>query len=244
MASRAATRPIARGCVGRGRGALSSAWTRVGRSFGYCASPTASRKRSRISVSFIGAHLRAESQPLQCAIGSRLGGLGGNSSRLGDLFEREIEVVAKDDDESLVVGKAVQGAAQVGDRGIGRTRLPFWVAGESSPFDHRPPAVPALAATFVGDDREQPWLEIGAAPKLSEVAPGVQDGALKDRKSTRLRAKQPKREPVRRRQEGPEQEQDLVRITRAEVADHNRREAHSTVLSTSPAKSPSRAPKT
>src|SRR5580693_406849 len=109
MAISAATSARPRGRRWSAGGAASRSPSRVGRSSGKVASPTASCKRSLISLSFIGADLRAQSQPLERAIGSRLGGLGGNAERLGDLLEREVEVVAEDHDQPLVVGQLVQG---------------------------------------------------------------------------------------------------------------------------------------
>ena len=79
-------------------------------------------------------------------------------------------------------------------------------------------------------------------PKLSEVAPRVQNGALDRVLGVRFRTKQPKGEPVCHRKQGLEQEQEFLLIIGADVADHNRREAHSTVLSTSPAKSLAKSP--
>src|SRR5260370_42387163 len=126
----------------------------------------------------MGAHLRAKSQPLQSAIRSRLGGFDGNAGRLGDLFKREIEVVAKYHSESLVGGKPVECAAQIGDRRIGLDSLHRCPANEPCAFDDGPPAVSPLPTTLVGDDSEQPRLQIGVAPKLPEVTPRVEQSAL------------------------------------------------------------------
>src|SRR5207245_2707227 len=87
--------------------------TRFLRSVGTRVSPTASRSRWRIWVSFIGEYLRAQAQALEGSIRARLRCLRRDSQRLGDLFVGEVEVEPQDDDETLVVWQAIEGSPEV-----------------------------------------------------------------------------------------------------------------------------------
>src|SRR5258708_20884607 len=110
--SSAATKPSARGCVEAG-GSLTRAATLVVSAGGYSASPMASRSLVRISVSFIGEHLRTQAQSLQRPVRARLGGLGRRLQDHGHLFEAEVQVVAKHEHQALVLGQAVERPPEV-----------------------------------------------------------------------------------------------------------------------------------
>src|SRR5258708_20407200 len=110
--SSAATKPTARGWVAAG-GGLTRAATLVVSAGGYSASPMASRSLVRISVSFIGEHLRTQAQSFQRSVRARLGRLGRGLQDHGHLLEAEVQVVAKDEHQALVLRQSTQRPAQV-----------------------------------------------------------------------------------------------------------------------------------
>jgi hypothetical protein len=97
---------------------------------------------------------------------------------LGNLVEGEVQVVAKNDHQALIVRKSVHREPQVRDCRIG---LDGWTQIAIDGFgllDDPPPPASPLAPALVGHDGEQPGPELQVSPKAAEIPPRLEHGLL------------------------------------------------------------------
>ncbi len=111
-------------------------------------------------------------------------GAGGTTEHAGNLLDGQIEVVVKGQGQQVVLRQPVEGRVQidaVGPASLGSSDMltRFDLVGT----DHLPPPRPAHGSALVGDDRQEPGLEVRPVSEAIQLAPALQrrllDGVLR-----------------------------------------------------------------
>ncbi len=139
-------------------------------------------------------------EPAGGVVQSGSGRARGDLQHLGDLHERQPEVVVQDEDRPLIHRKAPEGALQfvaVGDGGrLVRCRRP--VDGQDSDVG-RPLASPLrFVVAGVDEDPMEPRLEAVRFPQVRDPAPGEHEGVLQSVLGETRVAQDPMRDRVER----------------------------------------------